>query len=84
MTTIALTAYVLVWPVLVAIVMFVIARGFLREWLESRRSGKDLICPTRAEPWSADRASASTIGHEVARPHLAGPTSWPIGRGPGG
>lgn len=43
MTTIALTAYVLVWPVLVAIVMFVIGRGFLREWLASRRSGKDLI-----------------------------------------
>ncbi len=43
MTTIALTAYVLVWPVLVAIVMFVIARGFLREWLESRRSGEDLV-----------------------------------------
>jgi hypothetical protein len=41
--TVALTAYVLAWPILVAIVMFVIARGFLREWLTSRRSGKDLI-----------------------------------------
>lgn len=43
MNTIALTAYVLVWPVLVAIVMAVIANGFVREWLASRRSGKDLV-----------------------------------------
>jgi hypothetical protein len=41
--TVALTAYVLAWPILVAIVMFVIARGFLREWLTSRRNGEDLI-----------------------------------------
>ena len=43
MITVALTAYVLAWPILVAIVMFVIARGFLREWLTSRRNGEDLI-----------------------------------------
>jgi hypothetical protein len=42
-STIVLTAYVLAWPVLVAIVMFVIGRGFLREWMASRRAGKDLI-----------------------------------------
>lgn len=43
MSTVALTAYVLVWPVLVAIVMAVIARGFIREWLTSRRNGQDLV-----------------------------------------
>jgi hypothetical protein len=83
--TIALTTYVLAWPVLVAIVMFVIARGFLREWLTSRRSGTDLICPTCADRRAcAGRTSLVTIGHEVARPHLTGPTSWAICRGPGG
>ncbi|CAL9506979.1 putative transporter small subunit [Streptomyces sp. NPDC057245] len=43
MTTAALTAYVLIWPVLVAVVLVVISRGFLREWLEARRNGEDLI-----------------------------------------
>ncbi|GAA3978825.1 hypothetical protein GCM10022384_30470 [Streptomyces marokkonensis] len=43
MTTAALTAYILVWPVLVAIVLFVICRGFFREWAEARRNGQDLI-----------------------------------------
>ncbi|GGV14527.1 putative transporter small subunit [Streptomyces griseoflavus] len=43
MTTAALTAYVLMWPVLVAVVLFVISRGFFREWAEARRDGRDLI-----------------------------------------
>lgn len=43
MTTTALTFYVLMWPAIVAVVMFVIARGFIREWLTSRREGRDLI-----------------------------------------
>ncbi|MEU3096403.1 putative transporter small subunit [Streptomyces sp. NPDC006967] len=43
MSTAVLTAYVLVWPVLVAVVLFVIGRGFLREWAEARRDGRDLI-----------------------------------------
>ncbi|MBV7672158.1 putative transporter small subunit [Streptomyces halstedii] len=43
MTTFALSAYVLVWPVLVAVVLFVISRSFFREWAEARRKGEDLI-----------------------------------------
>ncbi|CAL9420260.1 putative transporter small subunit [Streptomyces sp. enrichment culture] len=43
MSTAALTAYVLMWPVLVAVVLFVIGRGFFREWAEARRKGEDLI-----------------------------------------
>ncbi|MEU8705794.1 putative transporter small subunit [Streptomyces sp. NPDC048565] len=43
MTTVALTAYVLMWPVIVAGVLFVISRAFFREWAEARRSGKDMI-----------------------------------------
>ncbi|HET8992196.1 MAG TPA: putative transporter small subunit [Rhodococcus sp. (in: high G+C Gram-positive bacteria)] len=43
MSTIALTIYVLIWPVLVALVLFVLGRGFIKEWLEARRNGEDLI-----------------------------------------
>ncbi|WP_218030490.1 putative transporter small subunit [Streptomyces viridosporus] len=43
MTSAALTVYVLMWPVLVAVVLFVISRGFFREWAEARRNGEDLI-----------------------------------------
>lgn len=43
MSTVALTLYVLVWPALVAVVLAVIGRGFLREWLEARREGRDII-----------------------------------------
>ncbi len=43
MSTWMLTGYVLMWPALVAVVMAVIARGFIREWLEARREGRDVI-----------------------------------------
>lgn len=43
MTTVLLTGYVLMWPVLVAIVLFVISRGFFREWAEARREGRSII-----------------------------------------
>lgn len=43
METFLLTAYVLMWPVLVAIVLFVITRAFLREWAEARREGRQII-----------------------------------------
>ncbi|MFD6837964.1 putative transporter small subunit, partial [Streptomyces diastaticus] len=36
MTTIALTVYILMWPVGVAAVLCVISRGFFREWAEAR------------------------------------------------
>lgn len=38
-----LTVYSLMWPVLVAIVMTVIGRGFFKEWKEARDAGVDLI-----------------------------------------
>lgn len=43
MTTTALTLYVLMWPVIVAAVLFVISRAFLGEWRQSRREGRDII-----------------------------------------
>ncbi|WP_219636150.1 putative transporter small subunit [Streptomyces sp. AJS327] len=39
----ALTAYVLMWPAIVAVVLFVISRGFFREWAEARRQGRRMI-----------------------------------------
>lgn len=38
-----LTLYVLMWPALVAIVLFVISRAFFREWRDARRRGEDII-----------------------------------------
>lgn len=43
MSTLALTLYVLIWPVLVTVILAVICRAFFRDWLESRRNGEDLI-----------------------------------------
>lgn len=38
-----LTAYVLIWPLIVAAVLFYIARAFFREWRAARRKGVPLI-----------------------------------------
>lgn len=38
-----LTFYVLIWPVVVAAVLYFIARGFFRDWREARRAGQRLI-----------------------------------------
>lgn len=43
MTPIWLSAYVLVWPVIVAGVLLFIARAFFKEWKEARREGRPLI-----------------------------------------
>lgn len=43
MTTFMLTSYVLMWPVVVASVLFVLCRGFLAEWKQARKEGRDLI-----------------------------------------
>ena len=43
MSTSLLTGYVLMWPVVVTIVLFVISRAFIREWREARRRGEDII-----------------------------------------
>ncbi|CAM3354687.1 putative transporter small subunit [Occultella aeris] len=42
-STIALTVYVLMWPVIVAVVLFIIGRAFIKDWLEARREGRDII-----------------------------------------
>ncbi|MGY3199571.1 putative transporter small subunit [Streptomyces sp. TE5632] len=41
--TAALSVYVLMWPVVVAVILFVISRGFFREWADARRNGRDMI-----------------------------------------
>lgn len=43
MTTAVLTSYILVWPLVVAGVLFVISRAFIREWAAARRDGKSMI-----------------------------------------
>ncbi|WP_241665684.1 putative transporter small subunit [Prescottella subtropica] len=43
MSTVALTFYVLIWPVLVAGVLFTVTRAFFTEWAEARRTGEDLV-----------------------------------------
>ena len=41
-----LTLYVLIWPVIVAGVLHVPGRAFIKEILEARRGGRPLIQPT--------------------------------------
>ncbi|HLU92371.1 MAG TPA: putative transporter small subunit [Pedomonas sp.] len=43
MQTFLMSAYVLMWPVVVAGVLFFIARGFLREWKEAREKGVPMV-----------------------------------------
>lgn len=41
--TILLTAYVLVWPVIVTGTLFVIVRAFWKDWREAKREGRSII-----------------------------------------
>lgn len=43
METFFLTVYVLIWPVIVAGTLLVIARGFFKEWTGARREGRSII-----------------------------------------
>ena len=43
MTPILLTIYVLIWPVIVAGVLAVLVRGFIKEVAESKRDGEAII-----------------------------------------
>lgn len=43
MQTLALTAYVLVWPVIVAGTLFVIVRAFRRELRKAKAEGRRII-----------------------------------------
>lgn len=42
-STVSLTSYVLIWPVIVAGTLFVILRAFTRDWREARRQGRGII-----------------------------------------
>lgn len=35
--------YMLIWPVIVAGVLFVLVRAFIRDWLKSRAEGRSII-----------------------------------------
>lgn len=43
MSIFLLTLYVLIWPVIVAGTLIYIARAFLAEWREARRTGTPLV-----------------------------------------
>lgn len=43
METVLLTAYVLVWPVIVVGVLTVVIRAFVRDAKEAKREGRDII-----------------------------------------
>lgn len=43
MTTVLLTIYVLIWPVIVAGVLFYIGRAFLSEWRDARARGERIV-----------------------------------------
>jgi hypothetical protein len=40
---ILITMYMLIWPVVVAGVLFVLVRAFLKDWRASRAAGRDII-----------------------------------------
>ena len=41
--TFGVTIYVVMWPIFVGVTMFVIARGFFKEWAQARREGRMII-----------------------------------------
>ncbi len=43
MSTLVLSAYVLVWPAIVAVVLFFLVRGFLKDWRQAREEGRPII-----------------------------------------
>src|SRR5699024_3519161 len=82
--TALLTAYVLMWPVIVAGILFTIAGGFARDVKKARDEGRPIICPELSrEPGSA--APRLSAAGPVSR---ARGRSVPVGRtrlaGPGG
>lgn len=43
MTTVLLTVYVLMWPVIVAVTLYAIAHGFFKDWKKARKEGISLV-----------------------------------------
>ncbi|WP_210403791.1 putative transporter small subunit [Salinibacterium sp. UTAS2018] len=40
---IVIAIYMLVWPIVVAGVLFVLVRGFVKDWREARAEGRSII-----------------------------------------
>lgn len=43
MSTFFLTLYILIWPVIVAVVLFVLGKAFFQEFLQAKREGRPMI-----------------------------------------
>lgn len=43
MTTFWLSFYILIWPAISALVLFVIIRGFFRDMLAAKREGRNMV-----------------------------------------
>lgn len=43
MESVLLTAYVLIWPLLAALVLLVISVAFIKEYRTARRAGEDIV-----------------------------------------
>lgn len=43
METFLLTVYVLMWPVIVAGVLWTVSKSFILDWLEARKEGRNII-----------------------------------------
>lgn len=43
METILLTVYVLIWPVIVAGVLWSVCKAFLKDWTEARKAGRSIV-----------------------------------------
>jgi hypothetical protein len=43
MGTVLLTLYVLIWPVIVACVLFFLVYGFVKDWRAARKEGRPII-----------------------------------------
>ncbi len=43
MSVFFLTLYILIWPVIVAVVLFVLGKAFVQEVREAKREGRPLI-----------------------------------------
>ncbi|WP_229729435.1 putative transporter small subunit [Agaricicola taiwanensis] len=43
MSPLFLTVYVLIWPLLVAGVLFALASAFIREWRQAKSEGSSLV-----------------------------------------
>ena len=43
METILLTVYVLIWPIIVAGVLWILCSALIKDWSEARKAGRSII-----------------------------------------